>query len=448
MTPLVPIMMFGWVPFTIFLFFRLPPHRAVLVSVIGGWLLLPMTGYNWPGIPSYDKYAAISIGLILGGRLSGQRQKAEFKWRIYDLPMVLWCLSAIPSSVTNQLGWYDGISGAYDQTIIWGIPYLAGRIYFHNHEAMRDLCLGIVIGGMAYAVLCLYEIKMSPRLSINIYGFFAHEWRQHRRYGGWRPIVFMQHGLMVAVWMAASTSAAFWLWRSRVVERIKGIPMGLVAAVLAITTLLCKAASGWVALALGCGIYGICRRFKSYFPIILLLLFVPLYIGVRAFGMISMDDVEKNAAKVFDAERTDSLAVRLHQEDLFAARAMESPLFGWGRSSRGWPVDPDTGRSLIGMVDSLWVIFFSNRGLFGVFTWVAGMLIGPWVVLRGAAKQSIKQSVEPVIMAGLLSLIVVLFMVDSLFNGMVNPIYILCSGALVCWHLAGKQVSASSGKLG
>ena len=58
MTPLVPIMLFGWVPFTILLFMRLPAHRAVLVAVIGGWLLLPTAGYNWPGIPPYGKATA------------------------------------------------------------------------------------------------------------------------------------------------------------------------------------------------------------------------------------------------------------------------------------------------------------------------------------------------------------------------------------------------------
>ena len=215
-------MLFGWVPFTIFLFFRLPAHRAVLVSVIGGFLLLPMARYDLPGIPPFDKYASISLGLILGGRLSGKRRQADFQWRLYDLPMVLWCLSPVPSSLTNGLTFYNGISVVYGQIMIWGIPYLAGRIYFIDKESLRELCLGIIIGGIVYALLCAYEIRMSPRLHINIYGFFQHDWRQHRRYGGFRPIVFMQHGIMVAVWMAACTTTAFWMWRKRLVEQIKG----------------------------------------------------------------------------------------------------------------------------------------------------------------------------------------------------------------------------------
>jgi hypothetical protein len=305
-------MLFGWVPFTIFLFSTRKPHRAVLVAVIGGWLLLPMTVYDLPGIPQYTKVVAISLGLILGCRFSGQRGKADFKWKLCDLPMTMWCLSPILTSLANQLGLYDGLAGCYNQIMMWGVPYLSGRIYFKNDEALRDLCLGIVIGGMVYALLCLYEIRMSPRLSMNFYGFFPHEWRQHYRYGGWRPIVFMQHGLMVAVWMAAATSVAFWLWRIRVVERIKGIPMGLVVALLITTTMLCKTASGWVALALGCGGYFIhcwCRGNRLF---ILLLLVVPLYIGLRISGTLTVNDVGTLTAQIFDTERAGSMAIRLN----------------------------------------------------------------------------------------------------------------------------------------
>jgi hypothetical protein len=43
----------------------------------------------------------------------------------------------------------------------------------------------------------------------------------------------------------------------------------------------------------------------------------------------------------------------------------------------------------------------------------------------------------------MLSLIVILFMIDSLFNAMINPIYIMCSGALVGWLLNQKDTPAA-----
>ena len=449
MTPLVPIMLFGWVPFTILLFMRLPAHRAVLVAVIGGWLLLPTAGYNWPGMPPFTKSVAISLGLVLGGWLSGQRFKADFKWKLCDLPMLLWCLAPIPTSLTNHLGLYDGLSGFYDQVMIWGIPYLAGRIYFKDQEALHDLCLGIVAGGMVYAMLCLYEIRMSPRLNVNFYGFFPHEWRQHYRYGGWRPIVFMQHGLMVAVWMAAAASAAFWLWRSRLVARVKGIPLGPAALLLIVTALLCKSASGWIVLLLGCIGYYAYRRSAINLFFIMLLLLIPTYIGVRIAGVVPREDVVLLASRIFDEERIASLEIRLLQEDLFAARALNQPLFGWGGYGRGWPVDPDTGNKMIKMVDSLWIIVFSSKGFFGITTLVAGMLIGPWLVLRGIAKRGEKGRDDgPRLEVVMLSLLVILFMIDTLINAMINPVYVLISGALVGWRVtAGQQGMKDAGSL-
>ena len=86
------------------------------------------------------------------------------------------------------------------------------------------------------------------------------------------------------------------------------------------------------------------------------------------------------------------------------------------------------------MWDSLWIIYFSLNGFFGIVTWIFGMLIGPWLVLRRAIKTTTPQNANSnVVMVVMLSLIVSIFMIDSLFNGMVNPIYIMVSGALVGW---------------
>jgi hypothetical protein len=163
-----------------------------------------------------------------------------------------------------------------------------------------------------------------------------------------------------------------------------------------------------------------------------LLLLVPLYIGIRVTGSITIADVQSTAASVFDEGRTDSLRIRLVQEELFTARAMERPMFGWGRASRAWPMDAYTGREMVGMWDSLWIIFFSLNGFFGLATWIICMLTGPWLTLRRIIKTTTPQRAESsIVIEAMLSLIVIIFMVDSLFNGMVNTVYILISGAIV-----------------
>lgn len=438
MTFLIPLALFGWVLLTVIFFFTLKPHHAVLCSVIGGTLLLPMAGYNLPGIPPFTKSTAISLGLVLGGRMSGKRQGARFRWQFVDLPMLLWCLIPLATSLSNNLGWYDGLAGVWGTTFTWGIPYFSGRIYFDTTEKLQDLCRALVIGGLIYLPLCLYEIRMSPQLSNMIYGFFPHSFAQHVRYGGFRPIVFMQHGLMVSLWMAATTLTAFWLWRTGAVKKIKNIPMSLIVTLLILTTVLCKSANGWFALALGFGCYLLFRLFKSVRPFQMLLLFIPVYIALRISGTLDGATVENFASNFVDADRVSSLSIRLLQEDLFIEKMLHRPLLGWGGFDRSWPIDPDTGMNAIQMIDALWLICVSTYGIFGISFLVSGMLIGPWLALKYLRK--ITYSVEfnhiaPI----LLSLIVFLFLIDSLVNGMVNSVYILISGALSCWTLSVKS---------
>lgn len=432
MSLLVPFMLFGWVPLAIAMFLNLKPHHAVLCIIIGGWLFLPMTTYNLPGIPPYSKNTAIAIGLIIGGWFSRRGQASLFQWRAYDLPMVIYCLTPVATSLSNDLGLYNGISGAFYQFVVWGVPYLAGRTYFRDIENLRDLCIGIIIGGLLYAPLCLYEVRMSPQLSNIFFGFFPHSFVQHMRYDGFRPIVFMQHGLMVALWMALTSTVAYWFWRERKIERMNVLFVVILVGV----TIICKSVNGWFSLLAGICFYSIFKRYRSNFLFFLLLIMIPLYISVRATDFISADTVKTVAKTFVDEERVASLGVRLTQENLFSQKAWERPLLGWGGYLRGWPVDPDTEEKLIKMIDSTWLITFNTYGLVGLVSLFVAMLQGPW---RTLSLTSHRLNDGAAMVPILLSLIIVLFMIDALFNGMVNPIIILSSGAVMSWYLKMKE---------
>nr|WP_320010665.1 hypothetical protein [uncultured Desulfobulbus sp.] len=441
MSFLIPIALLGWIPLTILLFLNFKPHHAAMVSVIGGTLFLPMAGYDLPGLPPLTKNSVIGIGLLLGSRLSGQRRIAEFSWSRYDLPMLIWCLCPLPSSLSNDLGLYDGLAGIWTNLSLWGIPYLAGRVYINSSEKLRDLCVAIAIGGLVYLPLCLFEIRMSPQLSNIIYGFFPHDWVQHIRYGGFRPIVFMQHGLMVALWMAVTTTATFWLWRAKVVTRLKGIPISLCAITMIVTTILCKSANGWITLAIGLGSYFLFRLSGSIKPFRWLIILIPCYMLLRITGGIEAGTIETRMSRVFDSERVSSLTIRLQQEDLFIDKMLRQPIFGWGIMGKAWPRvgEDDKGKKAIGMIDALWLIVVSTRGLIGIIAMTSMMLIGPWRSLPRMRQQyqttdTLHQPIPLV-----LSLTVLLFMIDSLFNGMINLVYILVSGALLGWSLEQKQ---------
>lgn len=431
-TVLVPMMLFGWIPISILSFWLLRPHHAVLFSMIGGWLFLPMTGYDIRGFPDFDKKTAISLGLLFGSFLSGNRQEVSYQWKNYDLPIIFWCLCPIATSLSNQLGLYDGLSTTLRLVTIYGIPYFIGRIYFHNIAALRDLCLGIIIGGLLYFPLSLYEIRMSPQLHANVYGFFQHSFAQHMRYGGFRPIVFMQHGLMVSLWMAISAMVTFWYWRNIEESNLKGIPFSLIFIVLAVTTLLCKSANGWAMLILGTCCSILYRNFNvppRLFTIFILI--IPIYLVVRILGLLPTQEILSVASIIFDNERVHSLAFRLAQEDLISVEVLKRPFLGWGKFGRGLPVDPETGEILLHVRDSLWLISFQYYGFIGIFSLYTSLLLGPWLILTKSKKPYLSGSNHILTFAIVLSLVVIFFCIDSLFNSMVNPIYIMISGVLL-----------------
>lgn len=428
MSILIPLMLFGWVPFTVILFCILKPHRAVLFSVIGGILFLPQAIYDLSGLPDFSKQTAIALGIILGGELSGKRHTFIFKVTRFDVPMVIWCLCPIVSSLSNGLGIYDGISSTLNQAINWGVPYFAGRIYFRDIESVRELCYGVIAGGLLYMPLCLYEVRMSPRLSKDVYGFFPHSWLQHFRYGAFRPIVFMQHGLMVSLWMASSSVVVFWLWKSRQLRQIKGFPVAFAFVILAVTCVLCKSVNGFFALIIGCSLYFVKGR-EGVRSVTWLILLIPAYLIFRMNDIITVNDLLEIAGRYLDEERVQSFSVRLIQEDLFFERALERPFFGWGGYGRGSPIDPETGKEMSIVIDSFWIITMRSRGFVGLISLFCAMLIGPWLVLRKIKRQP--GNTKDDILLIVLSLLVTLFMIDSLQNGMLNSVYILISGVVL-----------------
>lgn len=434
--------MFGWVIVTVLLFFVTKPQSAVVIAVMGGFLFLPMATYDLPGISEYNKSAAIAIGLVIGGFISGNITNYPLRYRTWDIPMLSYCFFVpIATSLANHLGLYDGISSLISNYLTWGVFYLVGRRYFRNQDNVRFLVYSIAIAGLIYLPFVVWELRMSPRLHINLYGFFAHDWRQHLRYGGFRPIVFMQHGLMVSLWMAVVTMTTYWLWRMKKAIYVMGVPIGFLVLVLFISTILCKSANGWFFLSLSILLFHYYKKTSSTNILRIFLVIIPIYMIVRVSNIIPVESVRNFADLFFDNERVTSLAIRLRQEELFGGRALQRPFFGWGGYSRGWPVDPTTGEVLTRAVDSLWVIVLSRFGFVGLVSLFVGLGLGPWKIFKENALgnrylrmgfNSFDSYITPE--GIILGTTVLFFMIDSLLNGMINPIYILCAGASISYY--------------
>src|SRR5262249_43590891 len=90
----------------------------------------------------------------------------------------------------------------------------------------------------------LFEVRMSPQLHTWIYGYFPSSFAQTYRDGGFRPVVFIGHGLLVAFFTMTTIVAAAVLSRTR--TRVLRLPSCRVAIYLSAVLLLCKSAGALV----------------------------------------------------------------------------------------------------------------------------------------------------------------------------------------------------------
>jgi hypothetical protein len=291
---------------------------------------------------------------------------------------------------------------------------------------VRDLALWIVIGSIVYIPFCLYEIRMSPHLNKDIYGYFQNPFNQTRRMGGFRPMVFMNTGLAVGLWMCSGALIAFMCWLGGWPKKLFGLPMWGWALALGVTALLCKSAGAVLLMlaAMAVGVFS--KRLRS--PVLLLLMaIVPVtYIAARGSGLWDAQEL-LDIAKSISPDRAQSLGIRIRNETVTVAHGLEMPLFGWGGWGRNRVSIEETGFRSV--VDGLWVIIISQRGLIGLACMLF-ILLAPVILFtkrfRGLGMW------HPWLIPGLgMCLVLTMFAADSLLNAMLNPIYILASGAVM-----------------
>jgi len=307
--------------------------------------------------------------------------------------------------------------------IILVVPMILAMNFLRTEEDHRDVMLAMVFAGLLYSLFMLIEIRLSPQLNIWIYGFFQHSFEQTMRAGGFRPIVFLYHGLWVAFFaMSAVVAAVILLRRDGKGNKLFYL---LCAVYLGVVLILCKS---FASLAYALLLVPLVLLFPVRMQIRVAMLF-----GILAlcYPMIKSADLAPEQAIVerianFDPERSRSLQFRLDNERVLVDRAFERPWFGWGSWGRNQILDPITGVSQT-VPDGRWVI------VIGVFGWLGflaefGLLVMPlilfWWVARGMPVR------VPPITAGL-ALLLGINLIDMLPNATLTPLTWLWAGALL-----------------
>lgn len=424
-----------WIPVVLYLFQSFPAKRAVVISFLVAWLFLPQMAISLPGLPDYTKVTATGYGILLATFIFDVGRFQSFRLGWLDVPMLIWCICPFFSSMANDLGPYDGFSSTLTQIAVWGVPYFLGRIYLNDPLGLRQLAIGMFAGGLAYVPLCLFEVRMSPQLHAIIYGGHAFsDFSQSIRYDGFRPTVFMIHGLAVGAWMMAASLIGLWLWQAGTFKKFQNIPMNILVVVMLVTLVLMKSTGALALMVIGVGIFvvGWQLRTSILVPIIAVSIAIYLYFNSVTETYFT-DQLIGYASQIFDADRVQSLEFRFNNEELLSDRAKIRMIFGWAGWGRALIFDAQ-GKQLT-IQDSLWIIAFGHHGLVGLTSLFSALLL-PVVSLfwtKCPAKLWMRKDFAPVAVLGVT---VLLYTIDSLLNAMINPVYVLACGGIAGYVMA------------
>lgn len=441
MTSLTAVLIWPIVVF--WLFANRPPASAVAWSILGGYLLLPHGfGLDLPGVPTLDKnsISALSATLAAATMIGDARLRtlpagmilpgAWPRSRAVRLLLMLLLIGSAGMVLTNGDALLIGpriLPGlrVYDLLSVVGgvllslLPFLLARKYLAHPEAQRQLLVVLALVGLGYSLLALYEVRMSPRLSANIYGYFPHSWRQHLRAGGFRPVVFLQHGLWLAIFFCSAMLAAMALWRSSTgPARTRWL---LASGWLFMTLILAKGMGALgIGLLLGAAILFLPVRLQVLGAAVIAGM-VLIYPMLRGAGLSPTGTIVTLAWQI-DPVRGGSLQYRLDNEDILLDKANQRPVFGWGTWGRNRVYDSE-GRD-VSVTDGFWVIQIGEGGWIGYLAKM-GLLTIPLIFLALRWKSlGLTPATAGVALALTANLI------DLIPNASMTPVTWLLAGAL------------------
>ncbi|WP_299557647.1 hypothetical protein [uncultured Sulfitobacter sp.] len=442
------LMLLIWPAVCLVLFRTLKVERALIWSILGGYLVLPpLAEFNLPLVPGLDKVSIPNLS-VLAILIFGTRYKLRL-WpesRIVRLLVVGLVLCAIPTVLTNRepilfqvlreaepiMFIVDALPGQSIRDIgsvliaqmLTIVPFLLARQFLGSDEGLREILLALTVGAIVYSIPSLVEIQVSPQMNIWVYGFFQHSFEQTMRAGGYRPIMFLPHGLWLALFVCTAVLAAAALARAQPVQhRWKAV---LWTLYLLGFLVLCKsAASIAYGFALLPVVFFAPRRWQIMLATAFALLAVT-YPMLRNLGAIPTDAIITQVEQINPA-RAQSLEYRFDNETQLLARAAEKPAFGWSGWGRSLIRDPEDGR-IISIPDGRWIIVFGTFGWLGYLA-EFGLLALPLVLTARGAWGRSDAEISPYI--GAVSLILGVTLVDMLLNATLTPVTWLIAGAVL-----------------
>jgi hypothetical protein len=434
----------AWPMVALFLYKTRPIGQATLWTILAAYMLLPVgADIKFKMIPDFDKSSIPNLAALFGCVVVGGRSIKVFNgFGLAELlivtlmicPFITCELNNDPISigilVLPGLDSYDAGSAVITQAITL-IPFLLGRQILSSRTDTEEILRVLTIAGLIYSLPALFEIRFSPQLHTWIYGYFPSTgngpaFSEAMRDSGFRPVLFMGHGLLVAFFFCttAIAAASFWRTNTQVMSRVR-FPAGGITAFLSLVLLLCK--------TVGSILYGAVLvplvRFagpKLQLTIAVLLVSVALLYPLLRTADLAPTSVALDLAGSISLERRGSLEARFTSEDKLLNRVSERYMFGWGRYGRSW-IYNERG-NMTTALDGTWIITLGEFGIIG-FLALFGLLALP--VFRAAGALRYAESTRDKVFLSALALILAINIFDLLPNSPLRPWTWLIAGALL-----------------
>jgi hypothetical protein len=414
---------------SVILFLLWKPQTAVFWTYLLGWLYLPLIEIDFPGVPNYGKFTASNLFILPFIALFDTGRLVRWRTSWVDLAVICWIASPFFSSMANNLGAYDGMSGAVTHLLTYGVPYIVGKLYLSDVEGYRGFASALIIAATFYTPLMLAEMRLSPQFHLWIYGFGGRaSYSFNGLYGplGWTPTVFMNSSFEVALLFTMATLFAFWEWKGNR-SLFPSVPFNNLhrLAFFGSFLILCKKLTGVLLSLFGIAILSWRPRLMCTLFACLPILYATLFVtgAYRGEGL-------RDAIATISEERATSLQFRLDNDKRLADKALIQPVFGWGGYGRNRIYDIN-GRD-ISFTDSMLLITFGARGLVGLISSMT-MFLGPVFAYLVRLPNSFSRKDASLLELLPMAVILVLHSIDNLFNAFPNPIYPMLAGGLaVC----------------
>jgi hypothetical protein len=443
-----------WPLVTIWLFKTRSVGRATLWTILGAYMFLPVDAIiKFPMIPAFDKDSIPNIAAFVACMIALRRPiKVLNGFGLAELLIVTLLITPFVTSVLNGdpviagrfilpgVGIYDAGSALITQFIAL-LPFFIGRQVLRSEADTKEILRVLTVAGLIYSLPMLLEVRLSPQLHAWIYGYFPHMFAQTFRDGGFRPVVFMGHGLLVAFFImtAAVAAAAFWRTGAQVV-RVVRVPTGVIPFYFGVLLFLCKTLSS---LLYGVLIVPLVRfanpKLQTWIAVTMVTIAL-LYPTLRAEDLVPTDTL-LNVAGSISEDRAGSLETRFTNERQLLEKASQRFYFGWGRFGRS-RVYSEYGD--ISLTDGAWVIIMGEFGIVG-FLATFGLLALP--VFRAASSMRYVPSTNDRIYFAAVTLILAINLIDLLPNSSLRPWTWLLAGALMGRAEALRALARKSRKL-